>query len=193
MKRSETTALIRKQLRQAEWRHRVELDGDETLIRTDLDLETEFLDRCDLVFSVRDEDVLVMGIPRVTVKPSFREAVATYCTRVNFGLRYGKLVLSLDDGEIRYEYLLSAAAFAVDAGDAVTDLVSTACAVLERSVPPLNMVLTGVWTPLQAADAYRDSFKKERNDGSASVERQPEYQRLTADDYISIPACRPGF
>lgn len=184
MTRKQITAAIRKELKHADWECRVEHDEDEDIVRADLDLDAEFCDRCDLVLSVKDEDVLAMGMPRITVKPSFREAVATYCTRVNFGLRYGKLVLSLEDGEIRYEYLLNAAAFAIDPSEAVTDIVSTVCAVLERALPPVYMIQAGVWSADYAADAYRDSFKAAKKDDEYTCELHPRYCRITTGDYI---------
>ena len=187
LNRRKIVSAIHRELRKAEWSHKVKRYDDETIIRTDLDLDAEFTDRCDLVFSIRDEDVLAMGIPRLTVKPSCRSAVATYLTRVNFCLRYGKVVLSLDDGEIRYEYLVHSAAFAVDASDAVTDIVATVCSILERALPPLYMILAGFWTGDQAADAYKDSFKDKKKDDADTEKREPQYCRLSANDYICMP------
>ena len=185
--RKKIVSAIHRELRKAEWSHKVKRYDDETIIRTDLDLDTNFADRCEMVFSVRDDDVLALGIPRMTVKPSFRSAVATYLTRVNFGLRYGKTALSLEDGEIRYEYLVHAATFAVNASEAMTDMVATVCGLLERLLPPLYMILGGVWTAEQAADAYMDSFKAKKKDDGDSEQKEPQFCRLSADDYICMP------
>ena len=71
--------------------------------------------------------------------------------------------------------------------EAVTDMVSTVCTVLERVLPPAYMILAGVWSADHAANVYRDAFKSE--DGEESDGNEPQYRRLSAAEYICLPSC----
>lgn len=185
---AKVTSLILKQLRKAEWQHTVDREEDRTIIRSTLDLiDTECCDSVELVFDVQEDDVLVVGIPRVTVRECRRNAVALYLMDVDWSLRYGKVVVSRETGEVHFEHLIHSASITANPTDALIEVFATVSAVLESCLPQLFKMLTGVFTPQEAFEDYKRSSVAPKEDDADST-GEVFCRHLTSDDYIRVPA-----
>ena len=188
-RRKKIAYALSKVLDSVSWEHRVVEDVDgETLIHADMEIDAGFCNCCNVTFSIADEDVLLMCSPHLAVKEVYRKVVAEYFTYVNYYLRWGRWVLSPEDGDVQFRYRKDEASFAVDATQALTDMIATAEAIIENALQGVYGLVMGMWTMQQAIDAYRDVILKktaQTTSSSSSDEAIPGLCLLRPSDYIT--------
>ena len=187
-RRKKIAYALSKVLDSVSWEHSVEDGDDGTLIYADMEIDAGFCNCCKVTFSIADEDVLLTCSPDLTVKEVYRRVVAEYFTYVNYYLRWGKWVLSREDGDVQFRYRKDEASFKVDATQALTDMIATAEAIIANTLPGVYGLVMGMWTMQQAIDAYRDAIlKKTAQTASSSSpdEAIPGLRLLRPSDYIT--------
>lgn len=149
--RKDNMKIIREWLKKGDWKFEESReDGGNYMVQTGLASDSGVYRGYDIKLVVREDDVQSLFYPPVRATDKTMPCVMEYLMRVNHRVRLGKFTIDLDDGEIRYEYVVGAPLIRMDPDEYVSDLMALPSYVLERYISGLAAVTLGVKTPEQA-------------------------------------------
>ena len=148
--------VLREMLMKDGWKFDEREEESETVFLTGVVSESGVYGGYDIVVSVRENDFQSIFIPPVTVPEKLRPAVMEFITRVNYAIRYGKLVMDVDDGELRYEMVIGADIPEKSFKESFGNLFQLPGFVLDKYMPGLAAVLLGLKTPKEAFEGCHD-------------------------------------
>ena len=166
-------ALVEKNLKRNKWRFETkEFDDGECAIDTDISAQNEFFKGYDIRMLFRKWDMSTYYYLPIKAPEKVRAAVCEYLMRSNWRIRYGKFVMDLEDGEIRYEHVFSRHAVLADADDVLGDALNMMRGVVDQYVPGLTDIIFG---GRSAAEAFKEALtpKKQEPDDDTPSEEPP--------------------
>jgi len=134
---------VRKHLKKIDF-HFNEMEGNESIVFTgSLCAEGEIIDVFNWRIVAEDDCLQSFFCLPTHVSEKKRPMMAQFLTYVNAPLRWGKLVMDFDDGEIMFQLSVPSAVLKGDADEEVDRLIGMPTVILERFTPGVIAVLMG--------------------------------------------------
>jgi len=166
--------ILRKWFKDENWNFEEKRREDGVSFVTGVSSESKVYGGYDILVDVRDTDFQSRFAPPVCVTEALRPAVMEFITRVNYAVRYGKFVMDLDDGELRYESVVDANGSEKCIRKNFSDLFALPGFVLDKFMPGVAAVLLGLKTPKKAFEDCQGEGEGEGNSTEANEEKFSE-------------------